>query len=410
MSNKVTKSLYIPVYIGGALTTIRKYPNPQDLIDLYDNYKKSYKIWDRDEDAFYHYPAALFSAFYNNKDDLKARYGMDRKKCFVFADSGGYQLITGKAKEGKWTPEIALRWAEANASVTPILDFPSRSKLKSFQEALDFSEKSARWAQDNRDTSSPLRILNVLSGSRMAQMEDWYKVMGEFKFEGWAHGGSEGHLISYVEAILFLMNKGVYTPDMDKPMFHHIFGVTNPQAMVYVAYIQKLLNEMSIPVTITYDSSSASMASGMGKWFSNVSLNGVTSFSLSKNNPELIKRFDQYSELGTGCDCPVCQSITNLGDMLRKECYTSNQYLLTWLHNVYLQVRFKRSMENMIYLGNQEFYDVSFPSKVSNSFRLLKRAFESPEKYIHTLFNDFSRYGHSYVKEKATKVSVTSFF
>lgn len=400
--------LYLAILIGGCCTTVRQYPNPQDIIDKFTNHTKSYKIWDPSADNYYDHPYILQSAFYGKKDNLNERYGMDKKRTFIFADSGGYQLATGKATEKNWSRKMALDWAEENATYTAILDWPARSTNKSYTEALDYSVESAKYIDDNRVGNC--KVVNVLSGHKPDIMESWFNKISKYEFEGWAHGGSDGNLISYVEGLLFLINKGVYSPDMKQPMLHHILGVTHSEAMLFIAYIQRLLNEMSIPVRLTYDSSSASMAIGMGKWFREVSLSGTSMWSISKNNADLKKRYKKYADIGMGCDCPVCRGITNLDEMIKDETYTSNLYLLGWLHNVYLQIRFKNNMDSMMFIGNHQMFKTSLPAKISKALIIIDNAFKNTKKGIHTINADLIKLGYSRKNRSTTSITLNNFF
>lgn len=380
------RTIYFPVYVGAPESFVTNWHNkPEELKEKYPNYTNSLRIWDEnDKDAYFYYPYALFSSYYFSKTNLQKEYGITTDKVCVFADSGGYQLATGVASPKKHTRETALRWAEENASVTPILDYPVFTKGKSFEETNKYSIESAKYIAENRDTSKDLRVLNVLSGAGIASFSQWYEAgIKNYQFEGWAYGGSGSAVTHYLSAILFLMYKGVYTPDMPKTMIHHTLGVSRSETYLYLAYVQKLLNDMSIPVQITFDSSVASYHTIYARVMYNIGINGASLYAISKKDEEIGKAFKKMTEdgYGLGCDCPCCRNMKRL-DLLTDPDQYAQYYAWMWLHNLYHQIRYKNQIDFLINTNSDFVYNESFPKNVYKSLKLIKLMFENPASVI----------------------------
>ena len=375
------RPIYFPVYAGGVITFMDKYNHDYDLMrQKYNNFPKSFRIWvEEEEDKYFYYPYALFSAFHNKNMDSREDYTMDPTKMLLFGDSGGYQVATGKAGKA-WTKEIHLKWAEKNASITPILDHPVTAQGITFDKALSASLENARWLAENRDTSNPLRVLNVVSGVGHNIVKKWIDAMSELEFEGWAHGGGINLVSEYILPICYLMKKGIYSPDMKKPLIHHFFGIANPSAFVFASYIQKRLNRMSIPIQITFDSSTASSYIKTATYIVNISMKGTEKFSMSKLDADLKTQYQMLQESGVhlGCDCPVCKTITEIADIVHEKNFV-DYYLFYWMHNVYMQVRFKNHIDFIIDTENFRIYEEMFGKPMVRAFKLIDKMLENPE-------------------------------
>ena len=113
----------------------------------------------------------------------------------------------GTVNAEKYTDEVALKWSEANGNIFPILDRPAFSKLYDYDFSLKSSVNSAKYYHENR-SKSDADVLNVLQGENKDDMENWYKEISKYKFEGWGFGGSKGNLALIGMAILTLLNNG----------------------------------------------------------------------------------------------------------------------------------------------------------------------------------------------------------
>ena len=376
------RPIYFPVYAGGVITFMDKYNHDYELMrQKYNNFPKSFRVWvDEEEDKYFYYPFALFSAFHNANMDAKADYTMDPTKMLLFGDSGGFQVATGKAKPSTWNREKHLAWAEKNASITPILDTPVLTQGVTFNQALEQSYENAKWIAENRHSDSPLRVLNVVSGVGFNVNRTWIDKMAEVELDGWAHGGGIDIVTEYILPICFLLHKGIYSPNMKKPLSHHFFGIGSPSAFVFSSYIQKVLNRLGIPVQISHDSSTASSYIKTATYIVNISMKGTEKFSMSKLDLDLKEKYRELQNSGIhlGCDCPVCKTITEISDIVHEKNFV-DYYLFYWMHNVYMQVRFKNHIDFIIDTENFRIFEEMFGKPMCRAFKLIDKMLEKPE-------------------------------
>ena len=383
-------SVYIPVYAGGCATFIHKYGKDYDLMRsrLKNFQTSSFKIWDKDDkDKFFYYPYGLFSACQFKSKKLLRDYFMDKEKMVLFADSGGFQISKNRAVAKTWTREKALEWAEENANITAILDTPVSTPGVTFEEAANNSLQNAQWIAENRRTTNPIKILNVISGTSLNVIKKWYESgIGDIHLDGWAHGGKISLLSEYILPVLFLLHKGVYSPNMERPLIHHFFGVSRPVTFVYIAWLQKCFNNMNIPVQFTFDSSTASKYSLASSIIVNFSLTGNWTVQFSKNDMQIKDGLMKLRDAGLTipCDCPVCASIENVYDIVDPVNYV-DYYLFEWMHNFYMILRHKRMVDFVIDTESDSVYRGSFGAKVYDAMKLTKKLLQHPESVVSGL-------------------------
>ena len=395
--------IYFPVYAGGVITFMDKYNHDYKLMrEKYNNFPKSFRIWIENEpDQYYYYPYALFSAFHNKGMDAKADYYMDKDEMLLFGDSGGFQIATGKAGNS-WTREKHLAWAEKNASITPILDTPMSTPGMTVDKAIEKSLESAKYIAENRDTSNTLRVLNVTSGTNYAIMRQWIDTLSIYPFEGWAHGGGlDGKIDEYIYPVLYLMTKRIYSENMEKPLIHHVFGTSRPQSFVCISFLQHKMNKLGIPVQFTFDSSVASTLIKTASYIVNFSMRGIDKFSMSKRDAAIKESYKalQASGVHLACDCPVCKTITELADIVDDKNYV-DYYLFYWMHNVYMQVRFKNHIDFIIDTDSYTVYEEMWGKPMAKAFKLVETMLEHPGKVI----NDQANYLMKELKEYSDQV------
>lgn len=415
------RPIYFPVYAGGVVTFMDKYNHHYDLMrEKYRNFPKSFRIWVEGEpDQYFYYPYALFSSFHFPNINVNERYFMDRESMLVFGDSGGYQVSTAKAG-AKWTKEKALAWAEKNASITPILDTPISTPGITLDKAIAQSLDAARFMEENRDRSIPLKVLNVVSGTRMSIIRPWIDALSRYEFDGWAHGGKISLVSEYILPLAYLIAKGVYTTDMT-PKIHHMLGVGNPSAFVFLSYMQKCLTQLGYPIQLTFDSSTASSYIKTATYIMSIGLEGTRKYSLSKLDGDLRDRMKTLQAQGImlGCDCPVCTSVTEIGDITDETNFV-DYYLFYWMHNVYMQVRFKNHIDFVIDTENDRIYKETFGATTIKAFDTIRKILENPKAAMNDpglhLVKELEEYAHEVVNtgRKASKViqgtSLTDFF
>lgn len=401
------RPIYFPVYAGGCVTFMGKYTGKYDEMrqKLKNFNTSSFRIWDKDDkDHYYYYPFGLFSSFHYQHDVLKDKIGMDKEKMVLFADSGGFQVAKDVATK-KWNREKALRWAEQNASITPILDIPVTTPGMTFEKALSTSIDNAKWLAENRDTSVPLKVLNVISGTNFNLIKKWYEGgICNYEFDGWAHGGNITLVTEYIMPLCYFLSKGVYGQNMNKPMIHHFFGIASPLTFVYVSWLQKCLNEMSVPVQLTFDSSTASTFTRTATFISNFSMRGVDKFSMSKLDPVLKEAYKKVKDVG--CDCPVCKTIVDPYDIIDDVNYV-DYYLYLWMHNVYMILRFKNQVDFIIANESERVYDEAFGKTIAKSLKIIKKMLQKPTSVCEDtsghLLNDLKGLVQEHLNSKKQK-------
>jgi hypothetical protein len=246
------------------------------------------------------YSSGQFSSSVINPDMVTER---DRKKTIVVGDSGGYQLGSGKItspEESKALKKLAhtphdliaqwdqigfrkrtLNWLDAycdysmtldavlwgsNDSITdPNLWASNKSVFRncSTQQLIDLTVANNRYFETNR-RSGGTKFLNVLqeldnvSGSG----EAWYQAVKDFKFEGWAYGGSTKMLSNMLGWLHRLKREN----RLDKSEWIHILQASPPKFSVIYSAIQRALRKsLNSDITISYDSSSPHQGAGKNR-------------------------------------------------------------------------------------------------------------------------------------------------
>ena len=188
-------AIYIPAYSDGLMSMFYSMTDKEIANKYQPDFKqqKSLRIYNRKYDAYFYNPYILISAGTQyNKQNFREKLDIG-DECKIFVDSGGYQLAMGTVNKDKFTDEVALKWSEANGNIFPILDRPAFSKLYDYDFSLKSSVNSAKYYHENRSKSDAY-VLNVLQGENKDDMENWYKHISKYKFEGWGFGGSKGNL------------------------------------------------------------------------------------------------------------------------------------------------------------------------------------------------------------------------
>jgi len=400
-------AIYIPAYSDGLMTFLEN--DDKHIREVYQpdyDKKKSFRIYNEDFDSYYnrkdfeaaHYMLVSAGVQYK-RDDLRSKINAD--KATVFIDSGGYQLAQQTVNYKTYTDKIALEWSEKNGDIFPILDRPTFSlgmmrdgkpvsPYKDYQECLDLSVNSAKYYHENR-TNSKCAILNVLQGRKISEIQNWYKHISKYKFEGWGLGGTRGNLGRIVPAMLFLIEHGEFAREECK--WFHVFGVTSNESMVYFQYLQMLLNKYDIDVQITYDSTAWNRGCVYGNYMLRpkyVTGSGMESMSWSSN-------FD-YKKMAKDfklpCSCPVCSDIKDVYGFFNyyemkenketkkvEETIVFKKYNTTiGFHNLYLQLDYLENVQRVLDCGIPEVYQEFFPKKIADNLFFLDRVFENPEK------------------------------
>lgn len=345
---------------------------------LVGNCVQSPRFYNKSEDPYFYHPYSLWSAAHHYKiPDLRKSVRMDAD-AKVMIDSGGYQLAKGAISEKNWNNETALAWSEANGDIFPILDRPNIS-AKDYEANKQATIGAARYYAENRSAEDKI-ILNVMSAPDINSMEDSYKAVSPFKFEGWAHGGHQNNIKSILKGFLLLLQKGEYDRDFT---WHHVFGISSIEAMLYLAHIQKKFNELGINIQISYDSSSFQRSMAFGIWFMTVDFQGFTALRLSNRF-----NFDNLSENAKlPCLCNICSNVTDVKHYIDN---VQDFYILGSMHNLQLMLNIKTQIENLVYMGSDEVVESALNAHQKKNFQAIDKAFANHHKGIELVDMYFS--------------------
>lgn len=379
-------AIYIPAYSDGLMSMFYSMTD-KEIANKYQpdfTKKKSLRIYNRKYDAYFYNPYILISAGTQyNKQNFREKLDIG-DECKIFVDSGGYQLAMGTVNKDKFTDEVALKWSEANGNIFPILDRPAFSKLYDYDFSLKTSVNSAKYYHENRSKSDAY-VLNVLQGENKDDMENWYKHISKYKFEGWGFGGSKGNLALIGMAILTLLNNGEF--DREDCKYLHIFGVSSNEAMVYIQFIQKMLNRQDIDIQLTYDSTYWNRTCVFGGYFIREQYTMGTGMEQMNWSNSI-----DYSKLGKDfklpCWCPVCEDLDDgfsFFNTFRKNKAGEEKIsfvkfnMMVGFHNLFLQMIYNKMTNRLLRADMMEVYKEAFAPKVYNNLRLLETVFSNPK-------------------------------
>ena len=379
-------AIYIPAYSDGLMSMFYSMNDKEIATKYQPDFKKqkSLRIYNKKYDAYFHNPYLLISAGTQyNKKNFREKLDIG-DECKIFVDSGGYQLAMGTVNAEKFTDEVALKWSEANGNIFPILDRPAFSKLYDYDFSLKSSVNSAKYYQENRSKSDAY-VLNVLQGENKEDMENWYKKISPYKFEGWGFGGSKGNLALIGMAILTLLNNGEF--DREKCKYLHIFGVSSNEVMVYLQFIQRMLNRQDIDIQLTYDSTYWNRTCVFGGYFIREQYIIGTGME-SMNWPNTI----DYAKLGKDfklpCWCPICEDLDDgysFFNTFKKNKKGEEKIsfvkfnMMVGFHNLFLQMIYNKMTNRILKADMPEVYKEAFSPKIYKNLRLLETVFSKPK-------------------------------
>lgn len=378
-------AIYIPAYSDGLMSMFYSMNDKEIATKYQPDFKKqkSLRIYNKKYDAYFHNPYLLISAGTQyNKKNFREKLDIG-DECKIFVDSGGYQLAMGTVNANKYTDEVALKWSEANGNIFPILDRPAFSKLYDYDFSLKSSVNSAKYYQENRSKSDAY-VLNVLQGENKEDMENWYKKISPYKFEGWGFGGSKGNLALIGMAILTLLNNGEF--DREKCKYLHIFGVSSNEVMVYLQFIQRMLNRQDIDIQLTYDSTYWNRTCVFGGYFIREQYIIGTGME-SMNWPNTI----DYAKLGKDfklpCWCPICEDLDDgysFFNTFKKNKKGEEKIsfvkfnMMVGFHNLFLQMIYNKMTNRILKADMPEIYKEAFSPKIYKNLMLLETVFSKP--------------------------------
>ncbi|KQN09058.1 hypothetical protein ASE79_14495 [Sphingomonas sp. Leaf28] len=237
----------------------------------------------------FHYPYALYSAGQSSgsgtplPDMVNAR---DRAETLVLGDSGGYQVST---TPGYFSPAVVLRnlrWMEAIADYSMVLDFPTggiaSGNMREHVERLDANAALTALNATNRlglDYNACLeqtklnnddflqhkapgatRFLNVLQGRSERESSFWYEAVKHYPFEGWAFAGHHQNRFSLMLArLLDMRDDGL----LQTAQWIHVLGTSTLPIGVLLSVVQRTVRKLYNPdIQFSFDTASAFLSGG----------------------------------------------------------------------------------------------------------------------------------------------------
>lgn len=234
---------------AGAPRALPKGTTPADL-DFLDPANKSFRIS--------HALTSAGQALSQKRDCIITR--RDKKSTVIMADSGGYQIASGRLKVSSDADRLRiLRWQE-QFDIAVTLDVPTGPLLttkpyanRTFADCLQETVVHLQFYEKNR--KAEMVWLNVLQGNTEKQCDIWYDtVRSEFTGQGWAFAGPLRHnFFQLLRRILLMCANG----DLQDKRWIHILGTSELDTAVLLTALQRALNRHVNPrLRISYDTSS----------------------------------------------------------------------------------------------------------------------------------------------------------
>jgi hypothetical protein len=198
--------------------------------------------------SFFDHNMLLTSAYYRiQQNDTNHRSIINYPDdTVIIGDSGGFQIMSfgKKGKQVDVTPIQVLRWLESNTDIGMNLDVPP---VLDFNKAIKMSVENFRLFESSRENYN-FHLYNVLQGRTLSQIDEWYKAVCNFSFDGWAIGVHPStNIYLKLIAYLYLIENG----ESNVTQNCHFFGVSGIENMISLSMISRKLGS-----SITFDSSS----------------------------------------------------------------------------------------------------------------------------------------------------------
>lgn len=282
------------------------------------------EAWDKamhwhDPPQYFFYPYMLISPFVSG---YKPRSSYGGKELTIYADSGGFQIMTQGKKVSSYD---VLEWQKSVADVGFTLDSPPSSYDSNHPNNHSYPKhyferclkNSVQWANEQYANlgDTKMKLWAVVHGKNMEEIKQWYEAQTkEHTFDGYSVAvtgatRASGDPFNWLKVIPFA--------HMIKEPIHWL-GRCEP---IMVLILAKLSYEKHIDYS--YDTSSNVAGPRWGKYYDPFFLNLI---ALSKYEDKRVK------VNALPCDCPVCLKHT-------LEEVINTDYLIL-LHNVYRLKRF----------------------------------------------------------------------
>lgn len=232
-----------------------------------------WRFWDTNYPLRYRHPYFLVTAGHGYKHmDHSSRYEFTNDT-IVLGDSGGFQIASGYLKWSTDLRKSIFHWLELNSNVAMNLDIPPRMQYEGrFNESIELSIENFKFFMNNQ--SGTTDFLNIIQGSELNKYQNWYNAVKQFEFQGWSIGGSGSDINATMAGLAVLLNGKEFNKDSIKWL--HILGASGVDEFMIFAQIQKSLNELGSPCTVTTDSSTPSKSTAYGFYYTGYNFKNLT--------------------------------------------------------------------------------------------------------------------------------------
>ena len=285
--------------------------------------------------SLFYYPVALYSAGHAILDPADSWTGermvmqRDRKNTVIVGDSGGFQAATGVLKY-PWHPKPKqtaaehasdqddvrmklLRWLEATADYSMVLDWPTYAlvkygldpvtgaslhpALKTFGDCLTGSMENHKFFIKHRKEGAT-KFLNVLQGRNEEEGDIWWDACKDLPFESWAFSNVQASNFSINLRRLIIMRDEHYLEGRE---WLHYLGNGKIKAGCALTTVQRALRKYVDPeLTVSFDAASPFVMTAKGQMYyghelssDNVGFKGgpIVDKKELKNNPQLLNEW-----------------------------------------------------------------------------------------------------------------------
>jgi len=311
--------------------------------------------------SYYFYDSMLVTPFVTGMKTSREDFGKNADELTIYADSGGYQIVTMNKKINPFT---ILRWQEKVADVGFTLDVPPHYFSKEysneqFQKCMLKSNENAElmWRFKQNDDMS---LWGVVQGRNVIECKGWYDdLTKEHEFDGYGialsiNAGAKD-TIPWLEQLKFV--KGI-------PKRFHFFGWSETLFVVVLAKLSQVMN-----LDYTYDTSTANIGVRFGKYIDPYTFNHIW-FSKKKEN--------RHNVSALPCDCPVCS------EHKLKDMYDVPQ--LIFLHNLYMKLRFCHYVNALV--SNDDMFKYLVDNCISLRPAYIKNHSSITSRIMHLIYGE----------------------
>lgn len=303
--------------------------------------------------SLFYYPTALYSAGHavldpnDSFEQERMVQQRDRKNTLIVGDSGGYQAATGVLKfPWKQKPNQSdadfmrdkdalrmqiLRWLEATADYSMVLDWPtsallkfgidpvtgicSHPGLKNFNDCLTGSLENHNFFIKHRKEGAT-KFINVLQGRTQEEGDIWWEAVKDLPFESWAFSNVQASNFGIHLRRLLIMRDNNYLQGSE---LLHYLGNGKIKMGCALTTLQRSLRKYVDPnLILTFDAASPFIMTAKGQCYygfehssHNVGFKGgpMPDDTELKNNPQLLNEW-LAENLPKKCD-PIPSKIGN---------------------------------------------------------------------------------------------------